>query len=296
MRRLLFQQEVLLAALAVVLVIFSLLPGHWAHAISSRPRHIVESVRAPFASPLHSVAESVRRSPDKPVDLVYGSDLDTQYKAMLRQNRALEQEVARLKRELEIYEGARRRGATSMNYLVARVTGVSMRPDTSRTITIDVGTMDGVFTNMVVTSDQFNLVGRVIDAGPKAATVELIISAGTNLSVEITAPVPPEEAMRRHPALLKTAKDGKTLYDTASQDDEVQSGDLAHLADTKWPPEASGYVVGKVTAVEVDPENALLRRIIVEPIRSLAHLSHVVVLQPHESTSGMQGEPEGAGR
>ena len=66
-----------------------------------------------------------------------------------------------------------------------------------------------------------------------------------------------------------------------SEDQPIQIGDLAHLEDRTWPREARAVVVGKVVEIAPDPNDPVLRqRVVIQPIRSLRHLSRLVVLVP----------------
>ena len=102
--------------------------------------------------------------------------------------------------------------------------------------------------------------------------------AQTNAQPMVIPPTP-DVPGREMLALLKPAGGG--FEATTDVSDPVREGDLAHLSDDSWPGHARGLVVGKVTAIERDPDDPeLRRRVTVIPVKALAYLDRVVVLVP----------------
>ena len=283
------QRRIFLLVLAA-LVLASLLKPAGARMISGTPRHIVEKIVGIVSGPLKSLSDSVRRRPDQQLDRGNPALLAQNYDQLKRENDGLFQEKEALKRELDLLRRFRKlSGQESIDLVRSDVT--AWRSDAQRqTLTINRGALQGLRPGLAVVDwYDFSLVGRLTDVGPGTATVELITSATTRVSVRFkpfggarlpfVPPVFQLDPADRQGRFSKVIK--------ADNPDLVKPGYVAFLYlslnqdDSIWPREAAGFAVGKVTAVEPWAENPLLyRRVVVEPIHSLAHLGQVMVLVP----------------
>ncbi len=270
--------------LVVVLLVCSMLPARWARVVSSQPRHLLAAAMAPMDHVLKPLADKLRRPPELAVELGNREEyeraqqqiVELQFK--LRQATQLIAELSQVKEQLRL-TGVQLRTATVTSW-----SGDRLHP----TLLINRGTRHGVAVGMVVVRG-YQLVGRVVDVGPVTATVRLITAPQTHLIASMIPPVvgsAPREVM----AQLRVGKDGLTLEADTNAEDPVLVGDLAHLSDESWPVEAVGFVVGKVTRIDNHPDDPLLRRkVVVEPVRSLAHLGQVTLIVPATAGGGGAG-------
>lgn len=295
MRRSGIHQRHVLAGVVVLLLVSSLLPGGWVNSYSRAPRHLLGAITAPLTRPLKRLSDAIRRPAE--VD-VFGNDPSRWKDALeseVQYRRRLEQELREARDNIAQLSHVRQHlDLSGFELKVAYVTHGSNDP-AHPALTISRGRRDGLQPGFVVASG-FNLVGRVTSVGPASSTVTLITAADTLLSTRIV-PVTLDAPPREHLAQLRPQKGAGRFTAQANVDDPVEVGDLAHLADHFWPPEAQALVVGSVTAIEKDPSDPLLRRIIeVMPPRSLAYLDRVVVLVPTQGgvTSRVESDaPEG---
>ena len=164
-----------------------------------------------------------------------------------------------------------------VNARVTAYTGAAARP----VLTIDRGTRAGIQDGTVV-AHGFNLVGRVVHAGPLTADVRLITHREQKLQVRLVPPGPDAEP-RRVRVQIEQRDDGHTFGVQVSRSVTVEKGDLAHLADVSWPREARGFVVGQVRSVKRAPEDPYsFKNVVIEPIPPLTTLSEVTALVPME--------------
>src|SRR4051794_7411741 len=146
------------------------------------------------------------------------------------------------------------------------------------TITVDVGSSDGVHRNQPVV-DGAGLVGKVTDTTSDAAIVTLITdhSSGVSSTVQSlddsgileTAAGNPNDLLLQFLPPKSTVKKGQTV---------VTSGTKSNRLDSLFPP---GIPIGTVT--KVDPEELnLYQRVHVKPFADLRRLNFVQVLtRPH---------------
>jgi rod shape-determining protein MreC len=204
---------------------------------------------------------------------------EADYAALLRLNERLEAELVEARQLVKELSGARQRVAlVEADFVPARVAAGRADPR-QPDLTIDRGTYDGVRVDQAVVAGD-DLVGRVVGANSASATVRLIGSVGGVLEVRLTAAAGPHDQAATTRALLRCGAESDAFAAEvgAAQDAPIQVGDLATLADPRWPRQALGFVVGSVTDVQVSPDNPLLQRLIVRPRRDLARLDSVLVV------------------
>lgn len=275
------QQRVLVVVL-VLLLINTQLKAQWATKLGHIPRAVVSMVVSPFSGTLHSFSTMIRGRDDRAtIDVGPGHDLATEYGFAKQRIIQLEDQLDKARRQIEALSQIRAVSDLSGFSLVdARVTGYQDNP-LKPVLTIDRGTNRGIHAQMAV-SDGFNLVGRVNQAFPATADVELITARGTQLQVRIVPAT--VDAGPRDVREMITLNEARNAFEvTIDKDDPVQVGDLAHLIDERWPAEARGLVVGRVTRVSEDPQNKFLfKRVVIHPMPALTKLDRVTVLVPTE--------------
>lgn len=268
------------ALVVAVLLISSIARNSVSFAIASVPAALVQGLAAPFAWPLGAIATALRGDGERGVDSGVEASVAGQrlaeaavYITQLEQRLyAAEQQLAQLMQTQQVSSGAR--------YVVARVSGSSGDP-TQPTITIDKGASRGIGLDSTVVSG-VSLVGRVIDASPASARVSLISAKDTRLFVWIKPPDVlggPREVLEQ----VTRSTAGAMFEARIEQGKTVRIGDIAYLADELWPPEAQGFIVGRVTRVEPAPDNPLqFQRVLIDPIPELSQLRRATVLVPVE--------------
>jgi cell shape-determining protein MreC len=271
-----------LVALPLVLV-SSFVPERWAQLLTSRPRALAQALYTPVTQPLMRLTGAIRRPDDLPLATPQGQEMEKRYAEMYRYAKNLEERLRKAEEQVARLSQIRTSvGLRSAQLLQASVSS----PPTAGpapTITIDQGESQGVRKGQVVAvSDGLSLAGLVLDTGPVTASVGLITRPGTRLDVRI-APQTTGAAPREVVAQLVANEQGR-FETTLGSDRPVEQGDLAHLSDERWPATAQGFVIGQVVAIERLPQDPLAyRKIIVQPVRSLAHLREVLVLIPAAS-------------
>ena len=155
-----------------------------------------------------------------------------------------------------------------------QVSGVSLAADvigyapeaTSRTITIDRGSSDGIKRDSVVVAGD-GLVGHVISAGPHAARVLLITDPQSS--------VPAYLARSRSWGIASgTWLHVKMKY--IDQNVKLQNGDLVITGRGEIYP--GGIPIGRVREID-RKDNALYQTAVLEPAVDFASLTHVLVYQ-----------------
>jgi cell shape-determining protein MreC len=265
-----------------VLITTSLMPARWAKAVEAVPGSVVRALTKLPAEALTGVSGAVRREPELAVDLGPRDKVEQENLALKQYVQNLEQQLAIARQDIarlsQLPEELNLRGIKPLTARVmATPTGAR---NTEPLLTISRGTRHGVGPGQVVT-DGFNLVGVVERAYAGSAEVKLISTSGTRLTARIVPPTAMADGGRSAIKPLTAAADGR-FFTTDGQNLVV--GDLAHLWDTKWPAEAGGFVLGKVTRIDQDPANPLMFLVaVIEPLVPLDQLHSVNVLIPRES-------------
>ena len=283
MTRSLLTQRRLLVVVVALLLISSMLPTAVSTRIAYIPHAVVALVISPFTAPLKSLADSLR--PGETLSMGVGSPDEAQVRlgqALVIINQ-LEQELETAHQQISLLtqtdaialEGTRRIMAR-----VASFSGDRLAP----VIRIDRGSLKGIREGAPVVHG-VNLVGLVETVYPTSADVELITAAGTKFQVRIR---PPEvDATPREVSEMIELSDDGSHFEIAklTKSTPIQVGDWAHLADSRWPHEAQGWVIGKVTQIRDSPENPLMfKQVIIHPMEPLSSMSRVTVVVPVEGS------------
>jgi len=288
MRRSFITPGRLLFAVVAFLLYSSFASLDVALSIAAPPRDALRFVISPATQPLHALAGMTRPATATDDDLADRERLSAANEELLQYVRQLEDQL-RVSRS-RIDELAEMRGNATLRLRGVKLVdaGVtSWQGGAMPVLTINRGSGDGIGEGMIVGTGA-NLVGRVSSVSAGSATVSLISTPGTLLDVRVmpaaAGPSPREVVVQCQPM-----KGSDTFWAEAAQSDPIQAGDLAHLrlpdnvlaSQARWRDEAAGMVVGKVLRIEDHPDDPKLRtRIIIEPRRSLRHLTRVIVLVP----------------
>jgi cell shape-determining protein MreC len=269
-----------LLLLVLFMVLSSLMPKQVAEPLSRYPHNAVDAVTQPFTNGLTAFSAWLR--PSEAIAIEMGEK-----DRIIEENVLLQGQIMRLQEELRVtresLEQLLRTEAVTGGGVVrieARVT--AQPPSRSQPIiSISRGLRDGVREKAIVAWGE-SLVGQVVGVTPVGATVRLLtFPKQPPLAVIIRKPQHPPHELRTS---LELSRDGDEFVATLAKNDPVSVDDLAYLMDEYWPPEARGFVVGKVVRVEDDPSDPQLRkRAIVRPLRPLESLTRVLVLMPAEA-------------
>lgn len=278
----------LLVAVVAFLLFTSFAKLEVAVSIAAPPRDLVRFIISPATQPLHAMAGAARRPAEADDELGERRELTEENRRLDQYARQLEDHLRVAQARIAELSEMRGSAALSIGGVALIDAGVtSWRGGPTPILTINRGSGSGIAPGMVVGTGA-NLVGRIASVGPGSATVALITTPRSLFDVRImppsTAPSPREVVVQCQPV-----PGTQTFWAEAAQSDPIQAGDLAHLrlpdhvlaTQARWPDEAAGMIVGHVVRVEDHPDDPKLRtRIIIEPRRSLQHLTRVVVLAP----------------
>ncbi|MBI1336503.1 MAG: hypothetical protein GC164_06025 [Phycisphaera sp.] len=262
-----------------VLCVTSLLPANLSQSIARIPRTIVYFPVTPVADLLHRVASPIFKSADLRIDTGGQQQLERNYTDNLAYSRKLEaqleaaaQEILRLRQVREF------QSLSKLSFVPANV--ISGPDLLSPRLTINKGARHGLRENLVVVYGS-TLVGRISTVETNTATVALITSPRTRLDARVVPPTPGQAPVEMNTQLAISHDRSAFTSIIDATANVAQVGDLAHLHDGLWPPEAQGLIVGKVTAVSKNPDNPTLEdRIVVQPLYALPYLTRVDVLVP----------------
>ncbi len=270
-------RQVLLIAV-VLLLISSMLPARWARVVSNQPRQLLRAAVAPADHILKPLGDKLRRPPDLPVDLGNREEYERAKQQVIELQYRLSQANQRLAELSQIRSQQQLTGVGLLPATVIAWSADRLNP----TLTINRGTRHSLAPGMLAVRG-FQLVGRILNAGPVTATIGLITAPDTHLVVK--AMPPQDQHQPRSLVVHLTAVTGKDIFwaDTNAHD-PIQIDDLAYLYDDAWPTRARGFVVGKITDIKPHPDDPILRRrITVTPTRSLPHLDYVTLIVPTSS-------------
>lgn len=285
-RRLLTSKHWLFLAFVLMLAA-CLSPQSLAQKLWSSPRHLLLLSLSPLQHPLHQLSDQIRSPLSPKLDLGPAMQLENNYMELLSYNAKLQQELREANEFVVQLAQLRNLRKAPEKLLPARVT-LSTHGLEIRSLTIGAGSSDQLSEGMVIAAG-YNLVGRVASVGTHTSTVRLISSPGTYLAVRIVPPVN-DQSPRQIVAHLEVSEDGNVFYARGDINDPVKVGDLAFLADDRWPTAAQGLIIGKITTIDPDEKTPLLRtRITVTPLRSLMHLGQVIVIVPEDTGSLLSG-------
>lgn len=280
MRRSLITPRRALVGVVLALLVASFLGEGLADAITRAPRTLVTTALNPLTQPLLAFSRTVRSERNEPhawsEQRLSRRELEEELGRAMRRLEQLRQEHEQLQREHALVTQTREQIELSGVRLVnARVTAYTGDP-AAPVLTLERGTRAGLREGTVIASG-FNLVGRVVHAGPMTADVRLIIAPGTELQVTIRPPEVDDEARRTQVHLA--ARDDGAFEVRVPARSEIEPNDLAQLSDPRWPREARGFVVGQVTRVEPAPDDPFaFRDVLIEPIPPLSALPDVTAV------------------
>jgi len=279
MKKALLSQKRVVAALAVVLIVMSLLPAGFVRPISSTPHDVVMAILTPLIAPLNALAGAVRSSDDLAVKS--GSDEQLQREllamhALLEQTRA---ELAQTREQLRKITLLRQQYPLSgVALMPAKVIEGAPR---NESLSIDRGRRHGIDVGMAVT-DGGNLVGKISRTGASRADVGPIVAQGTLLAVSI-APMG-GSGFAPTVASIRADGDGRSFVGQVASRAPIEVGDLARLDDAGWPQKVQRFVVGVVVAVEKDQDDPALKNSIrIQTVRSFGRMRSVEVVMPPEA-------------
>ncbi|MCC6579370.1 MAG: rod shape-determining protein MreC [Phycisphaeraceae bacterium] len=276
MKRQLFTAGRLLVVAVVCLTLTSQMPAAWLAWLTPLPRDLIQTCLNLVEIPLKRGSDLIRAPSDLTVSLGQQKRRDDNYLDLLALNRQLNQQIQAMQETIDQLSALRRRFVEEVQLLPVRVAGAAIEDDL-HTLTLSMGAMHGIREGMVVATGA-SLVGRIGFAGQNSSNVRLITSPKTTLIVRI---LPPDARPQPRQALCQIESDptSMALLGRGDADNPVQVGDLAHLADDRWPRQAQGLIVGTVVQVTPDPKTPLLRtQFVVKPLRSLPFLGQVIVI------------------
>ena len=276
MKKALLSQKRVIAALAAILFVTSLLPARFIQPVTSTPHDVVMAILTPLCAPLNALAGAIR----SPADLTVMSGPDEQLQRELLAMRVLlkqtSNELAETRRQLHKLTLLRRDYPLSGVPLIpAKV--IESSPG-NQSLSINQGKRDGVAVGMPVT-DGGNLVGKISRAGTAIADVQPIVAAGTRLAVSIR-PMS-GSSVRPTVASIRAQGDGRTFLGQVADRAPVRKGDLVHLDDAGWPAMVQDFVVGMVVAVEKDQDDPALKNSIrIQTVHAFGRMRTVEVVMP----------------
>ncbi|MFW6059675.1 MAG: rod shape-determining protein MreC [Phycisphaeraceae bacterium] len=292
MRRSLLTPKRLLVLLAVLFLFSSFLGERTAGRLSHAPRAMVNTLVSPARWSAHALSLRLRREEPDPVawdrqqmsraelEELYGRRL-RELRDLQRRHRDLRERLAQLQQIQSLAERSEQWDFSGVRYVQARVTGLTGAPN-APTLNIARGTRAGIREGAIIVRG-YNLVGRVVHAGPATSEVKLITAPQTKLQATLLPPADATDSRDSLPVQLEVRDDGETFGVQVRRGEPVQAGDLAHLDDPRFPREAQSYIVGQVISVQRAPDDPyLFQEIVVKPILPLTGLSEVTALVPVE--------------
>lgn len=198
------------------------------------------------------------------------------------QQRGLEQQ-ARLSELLDA-------GTTQGRRLVAaRVVGSGLSPMGGRSVTLDVGSRDGIVVDSTVVTAE-GLAGRVVAVAPWTSDVQLLGSTGSVIGVRVgpagtLATVGPPSSTDR-----QSQPRGSLTLSLVQPGTPVVGDFVRTLGSVDDRPYAAGLVVGTVTGVGPD-RGQLTRTATVRPVVDPDAIEVVAVLVPHARSAARAEAP-----
>ncbi len=275
----LFSTKRLLVLIVAGLLVTSLLPPAPARLIGDWPRDRVQDAlhRTLLVGALGRFAEVLRpaAAPSTAADRDFAALYEEErvYSAQLRAR------IAELESRIQLLSGTHVvLPLSGYTRVTARVTDASVAAG-ERWIVVDVGAGSGVAAGQCVVAGQA-LVGLVGNVTPLTATVRIAASENAQLRVELVPPEPGPPA-RRTEALAVYRRDGSRFDVEVGGQHAVEVGDVARLVDPRFPDEAHGFVVGRVTSVAADPADPLMFRLVqIQPAAQATPGQSVIILVP----------------
>lgn len=267
--------------ICLLLAVSAMLPSSIAGSVASLPHTMIRIAVSPISGQLHRLGVMIR--PSEPVQLVDETQRDWQQQFFLQKQYAsrLADEVRILQRQLEAFRRiASVVGDQQPRYIDANV-AASLTSGGKSVLVIEKGESLGVRVGDAVVYNEF-LVGRVEQVNAMTSDVRLITSEGTTFEVRIM-PAEAGTGLNIDAVWIRRDEEGSGFILQVPATTTIRPGDIAHLADERWPMVANGFVVGQVTEVVADPSNPMLfRHVRIEPRMNLESLVEVYVLGQSE--------------
>lgn len=270
-----------LAAAALALLVFSLIPSRTSARWAAYLRDPVETIVGPIQATLSRL---VRQRPERtagpggPADEALLRELD-EYKLRYHQ---LTMEVDRLNRQIaDLSRGAAIMRDLPVRQLAAAVIGSGSDP-TDTTLKVRAGSREGVVVNSVAVVGGVHLIGRVVDVRRLECFIRPITDRASDLiqgSIYLT------DDVKGPLCALRPTGDGTLRGDVEFQADPtdpasaggppIKPGMTVRLEDDNWPPHSWALVVGLIEEVEVLDNQR--RRITVRPVFRPDRVSQVTL-------------------
>lgn len=179
---------------------------------------------------------------------------------MLAQSEEYRQEAERLQALLDLKD------VYDIEGVSARVIGRSTDA-WNQTVTIDVGSDDGVESGLTVMG-AYGVIGQVISTGPSSSTVRLITDPQSGAAAMLQA--------TRAEGIVRGSIDGLLYLENIEADVQVAVGDIV-LTSGLGGSYTRGLLIGLVVSVEGNVGDAS-RRIVVSPNETASNLEEVIVV------------------
>jgi hypothetical protein len=235
---------------ALILLGTALLPaahGSWVNSIGGLALRLIAPASHPISmlSRIVIPAERSRTPPDDPEMLALVRDREEFLTLWLRE----QEETSRLRRTIAELQRGDTLPDLQLHQLVRPVTGGSSE-GTGGVLTVRSGTAEGVEKNAVATTAGVQLVGRVVHADSRLATVRLINNR--RVREKIRGVVIAESGERGAICLLTPLAGGDGILqgqvETSSTPAAV--GQIVRLDDEEWPRHAQMLIIGRIEHVE----------------------------------------------
>ena len=225
-------------------------------------RGVGETVSRPFSRFFSLVTDKIRQ----------GGDYLKGVQALQEENRALEQEVAQLRRAARAGDLATEENARLRSLLELQETGQDLTFTAAWVVARDQGTDQGIQAGQCVVDEHGALVGRVKEVGASWANVTLLWDPGFQMAGQGTK----SGVLGSLEGSLDLLSRGELALACLTEADPVSLGEevVTFAAQGVYP---SGLVVGTVMSLEEDP-GGLTRSAILTPAADLNTLSQVFVV------------------
>ncbi len=272
-------RRALLAAVGV-LALTSLLPLRalgWARWFGGLAETLVTPISHPASALSRWLAPAQRPSGDDPRLTQLGDELERYKTKYLREMEEAEHLRALIK---ELQQGIAINPNLPVRQLVVPVVGVSSDPS-GELLRLRAGTRDGVEVNTVATGPGLQLLGRVVDAGPRLSKLQLITSRAAG---RIQGRIMLDEADGTGLlCLLDPVGDGRLpgAVQYAQGQEGVLTpipGQVVRLDDASgWPANAQMLPIGRVERMDSTPDSPLRKVVTVRPAFDLGRVREALL-------------------
>jgi cell shape-determining protein MreC len=266
-------------ALAAALVL-SFAPSRWLLGWTSDVAGVAMFPLVPLQHAAALVRHWLRPIPDpRAADPELVQVLERQLEQSRSMRKALELEREELLRRIALLERSLM-GSGERRSRGIFATVLSSRPPTSRSpgsLTLNVGTRNGVVPGMVALWDGDVIVGRGAEDPGRLTSLLVPVSGLSGFEVRFEPP-DRELPMAQAPGgVVRATPEGIWTVDLTNPG-EVGEGWIARLADARWPTAAWGRRLGIVRRVGTRDDAPLVRRLEVHPLVDPFRVPHVVLV------------------